>query len=155
MVIAADTPGITFIRNVGHGAQSDVDPSHGYIRYEDVRVPADSLLGPRGGAFVVAQTYGDRGVAVAGELRYTPDWIPISRELIEPQLYLFADHAWLGSDDPRNAPFFYEGSSVGGGLRARVKQKYTGEIEFAQGFGTPPLVNFNPWRINFRIGTAF
>jgi hemolysin activation/secretion protein len=108
-----------------------------------------------GRAFVVAQTYGDRGVAVAGELRYTPDWIPISRELIEPQLYLFADHAWLGSDDPRNAPFFYEGSSVGGGLRARVKQKYTGEIEFAQGFGTPPLVNFNPWRINFRIGTAF
>ena len=28
----------------------------GYVRYEDVRVPADHMLGPRGGAFVVAQT---------------------------------------------------------------------------------------------------
>jgi acyl-CoA dehydrogenase len=26
------------------------------VRYEDVRVPADHMLGPRGGAFVVAQT---------------------------------------------------------------------------------------------------
>jgi acyl-CoA dehydrogenase len=28
----------------------------GYVRYENVRVPADHMLGPRGGAFVVAQT---------------------------------------------------------------------------------------------------
>ena len=29
---------------------------HAYIRYEDVRVPAENLLGDRGGAFAVAQT---------------------------------------------------------------------------------------------------
>ena len=29
---------------------------HAYIRYEDVRVPVENLLGDRGGAFVVAQT---------------------------------------------------------------------------------------------------
>jgi hypothetical protein len=27
--------------------------------------------------------------------------------------------------------------------------------QHVQGFDTPPLVGFNPWRINFRVGTAF
>jgi hypothetical protein len=39
--------------------------------------------------------------------------------------------------------------------RARAgPQKWTGEVEFAQGFGTQP-VDYRPWRINFRIGTVF
>ncbi|WP_319457029.1 MULTISPECIES: acyl-CoA dehydrogenase family protein [unclassified Mycobacterium] len=47
-VVPAETPGIELIRNVaGH---------HGYVRYVDVRVPADHILGGRGGGFVVAQT---------------------------------------------------------------------------------------------------
>jgi acyl-CoA dehydrogenase len=47
-IVPADTPGIEFIRNVeGH---------HGYLRYNDVRIPADHILGGRGEAFVVAQT---------------------------------------------------------------------------------------------------
>ena len=55
-VVPADTPGVHIIRNVpvyGHG---DDHGTHSYIRYEDVRVPKDHLLGERGGGFIVAQT---------------------------------------------------------------------------------------------------
>ena len=41
---------------MGLGAERDGDGSHGYLRYTDVRVPADHLLGDEGGAFVIAQT---------------------------------------------------------------------------------------------------
>ncbi|GAA4410625.1 acyl-CoA dehydrogenase family protein [Quisquiliibacterium transsilvanicum] len=52
-IVPADTPGIEIKRNVGWGA--DHVPSHGYLEFHDVRVPADHMLGPQGGAFVVAQ----------------------------------------------------------------------------------------------------
>jgi acyl-CoA dehydrogenase len=54
IIVPADTPGIEIIRNVGFGAESI--PTHAYIRYRNVRVPADHLLGGEGQAFVVAQT---------------------------------------------------------------------------------------------------
>ena len=54
IIVPADTPGIEIIRNVGFGAESV--PTHAYIRYTNVRVPADHLLGGEGQAFVVAQT---------------------------------------------------------------------------------------------------
>jgi acyl-CoA dehydrogenase len=55
-VVPADTPGVNIIRNVpvyGHGDDSG---THSYIRYEDVRIPKENLLGRRGDGFVVAQT---------------------------------------------------------------------------------------------------
>ncbi len=55
-VVPADTPGIEIVRNVpvyGHG---DDAGTHSYIRYENVRIPRDHLLGDRGQGFVVAQT---------------------------------------------------------------------------------------------------
>jgi alkylation response protein AidB-like acyl-CoA dehydrogenase len=55
-VVPGDTPGINVLRNVGLGYQPLGGGREGYVRYEDVRVPADHMLGPRGGAFVVAQT---------------------------------------------------------------------------------------------------
>ncbi len=57
-LVPTDTPGVEIVRNVGLGYETPgVDEgSHAYIRYNDVRVPADNLLGPRGGGFVVAQT---------------------------------------------------------------------------------------------------
>jgi acyl-CoA dehydrogenase len=58
-LVPADTPGVTIVRNTGVGYESAVDPkvgTHAYIRYENVRVPKENMLGPRGGAFVVAQT---------------------------------------------------------------------------------------------------
>jgi acyl-CoA dehydrogenase len=47
-IVPAETPGIELIRNV--------DGHHGYLRYNDVRIPADHILGGRGEAFLVAQT---------------------------------------------------------------------------------------------------
>jgi acyl-CoA dehydrogenase len=42
------------VRNVG--LASEEDGRHAYVRYEDVRIPADHLLGQEGNAFVIAQT---------------------------------------------------------------------------------------------------
>ncbi|MDT3440171.1 acyl-CoA dehydrogenase family protein [Pseudofrankia sp. BMG5.37] len=55
-VVPTDTPGITIVRNVAVAGQNDADGAHAYIRYEDVRIPADHLLGDRGQGFAVAQT---------------------------------------------------------------------------------------------------
>jgi acyl-CoA dehydrogenase len=54
-VVPTDTPGFRILRNMAVGLHEG-EGSHGYVRYEDVRVPRDHMLGPRGGAFVVAQT---------------------------------------------------------------------------------------------------
>ena len=55
--VPGETPGINILRNVGLGYEPlGGGGREGYVRYEDVRVPADHMLGPRGGAFVVAQT---------------------------------------------------------------------------------------------------
>ncbi|MFC9977647.1 acyl-CoA dehydrogenase family protein [Spirillospora sp. NPDC127200] len=53
-IVPAGTPGLEIVRNVGVGGERE--GSHGYLRYTDVRVPADALLGEEGGAFVIAQT---------------------------------------------------------------------------------------------------
>ena len=56
-VLPGDTPGINVLRDVGLGYQPlGGGGREGYVRYENVRVPNDHMLGPRGGAFVVAQT---------------------------------------------------------------------------------------------------
>ncbi|MFC4947617.1 acyl-CoA dehydrogenase family protein [Pseudonocardia sp. GCM10023141] len=56
LIVPTDTPGVEVIRNVGLGGEPGTEGAHGYLRYTDVRVPAEALLGPQGGAFVVAQT---------------------------------------------------------------------------------------------------
>jgi acyl-CoA dehydrogenase len=53
-IVPTATPGVEILRNVGVYGQND--GSEGYIRYTDVRVPRDHLLGERGGAFVISQT---------------------------------------------------------------------------------------------------
>jgi len=52
-IIPAGTPGIEIVRNVGYGS---ADPTHAYLRFTDVRVPLDAMLGESGQGFVVAQT---------------------------------------------------------------------------------------------------
>jgi acyl-CoA dehydrogenase len=54
-LVPKDTPGVETIRNIGVGAHEG-EGGHGYIRYTNVRVPKDALLGERGGAFIIAQT---------------------------------------------------------------------------------------------------
>ncbi len=53
-IVPADTPGVEIIRNVG--IHSGEEGSHAYIRYNNVSVPNENMLGGRGDAFAVAQT---------------------------------------------------------------------------------------------------
>jgi acyl-CoA dehydrogenase len=55
-VVPADTPGVQIVRNVPVYGHPDDLGTHSYIRYENVRIPSDHLLGNRGEGFVVAQT---------------------------------------------------------------------------------------------------
>jgi acyl-CoA dehydrogenase len=54
-LVPTDTPGIRVLHHVGLGNESWWDGSHGHVRYEDVRVPVENLLGGEGMAFEVAQ----------------------------------------------------------------------------------------------------
>jgi acyl-CoA dehydrogenase len=53
-IVPTDAPGVNIVRSLGVG--QEVNGTHSYVRYQDVQVPKDHLLGPRGGGFVVAQT---------------------------------------------------------------------------------------------------
>jgi acyl-CoA dehydrogenase len=55
-VVDAHTPGVEILRNVGIYGHDETHGTHSYIRYSDVRIPADHLLGGRGEGFLVAQT---------------------------------------------------------------------------------------------------
>jgi len=59
-VVPVDTPGLTILRDVGAMDHPDVVygrfGNHAEILYEDVRVPADHLIGPEGSGFLLAQT---------------------------------------------------------------------------------------------------
>ena len=55
-LVPTDTPGVEIIRNVAVGAGGEVGGGNeGYVRYNNVRLPYDALLGDRGAAFVIAQ----------------------------------------------------------------------------------------------------
>ena len=56
-LVPTDTPGVEIVRNIGlMGERVPGSGMHALIRYDGVRVPADSLLGGEGQAFVIAQT---------------------------------------------------------------------------------------------------
>lgn len=55
-IVPRETPGITILRSVNVGLDSGKEGTHGYVRYENVRIPADHMLGDPGDGFVVAQT---------------------------------------------------------------------------------------------------
>jgi acyl-CoA dehydrogenase len=55
-LIPAGTPGVNIVRNVGLAGEPAEEGTHALIHYEDVRVPAEALLGGEGQAFVIAQT---------------------------------------------------------------------------------------------------
>jgi acyl-CoA dehydrogenase len=55
-IVPADTPGLKIVRNVGLYGDPINEGSHGLIHYDNVRVPADHMLGGEGQAFVIAQT---------------------------------------------------------------------------------------------------
>ncbi len=55
-LVPSDTPGVNIVRNVGLWGEPMNDGYHALMHYEDVRVPASSVLGGEGQAFAVAQT---------------------------------------------------------------------------------------------------
>src|SRR3546814_13342711 len=55
-LVPADTPGLNIVRNVGLAGEPEGEGSHALIHYDNVRVPADALLGGEGQAFAIAQT---------------------------------------------------------------------------------------------------
>jgi len=52
-IVPTKTEGVEILRNVGVGAN---DGSEGYVKYNNVRIPEENLLGGRGMAFVIGQT---------------------------------------------------------------------------------------------------
>ncbi len=56
LLVPTETPGIEIIRNVGMPIEEIGGGGHAYVRYNKVRVPAENLLGERGGGFDVAQS---------------------------------------------------------------------------------------------------
>ncbi|MCY4036313.1 MAG: acyl-CoA dehydrogenase family protein [bacterium] len=56
-LVPTDTPGIEVVANVGVGMNESLgDGDHAYLRFNEVRVPAESLLGDEGSGFKIAQT---------------------------------------------------------------------------------------------------
>src|SRR5215218_10496691 len=55
-LVPTDTPGVKIERNVGLAGEPLGEGMHALIHYDDVRVPADALLGGEGQAFAIAQT---------------------------------------------------------------------------------------------------
>lgn len=55
-IVPVGTPGVEIVRESGVGMESADRSSHAYLRYTDVEVPADHLLGGEGHAFAIAQT---------------------------------------------------------------------------------------------------
>ncbi len=55
-IVPAENTGYRGDPHVGVGGEADERAGHGYIRYNDVRVPADHVLGGEGQAFAIAQT---------------------------------------------------------------------------------------------------
>ncbi len=53
-IVPAGTPGVTILRNTR--LADEPEATHGYMAFENVRVPADHMLGKPGEAFAVAQT---------------------------------------------------------------------------------------------------
>jgi len=54
--VPTDTPGLEVERHIGLMGESHDEGMHALIHYDNVRVPADALLGGEGQAFAVAQT---------------------------------------------------------------------------------------------------
>ena len=78
ILVPSDTPGIRVLQDIGHLGQPFGGGMHAHVRYENVRVPAENLLGGEGKAFEVAQRrlgggrihHAMRTVAVPAVLRH-------------------------------------------------------------------------------------
>jgi acyl-CoA dehydrogenase len=76
-LVPKDLPGIRIVRNVGTMEDPEhpleLPGGHAEIYYEDVRLPADALLGDEGQGFVLAQKR-----LVPGRLHHVMRWVGVS-----------------------------------------------------------------------------
>jgi len=97
-VLDADTPGVRILRDVPtmeHPWDSyGVYGNHAEIAYEDVRIPADALLGARGAGFLIAQQR-----LYPGRIHHCMRWLGVARRafdmLCERSLYRYAHGSTL------------------------------------------------------------
>jgi acyl-CoA dehydrogenase len=81
-IVPADTPGVEIVRDVPtmeHPWESWAKyGNHAEIRYHDVRVPADALLGAEGAGFLIAQQR-----LYPGRIHHCMRWIGVSRRAFD------------------------------------------------------------------------
>jgi len=82
LIVPADTPGVTIVRDIPtmehpyeHYGRIG---GHSEILYEDVRVPKDALLGPRGAGFLIAQQR-----LGPGRIHHCMRWLGVSRRAFD------------------------------------------------------------------------
>jgi len=56
IIVPRDAPGLEFVAEPGVAGEPFDEGSHAHLRYNNVRVPRENLLGERGGGFKVAQS---------------------------------------------------------------------------------------------------
>ncbi len=81
-LVPADTPGVQILRDVPTMEHPDEHfgriGGHAEILYEDVRVPKDALLGPRGAGFLIAQQR-----LGPGRIHHCMRWLGVSRRAFD------------------------------------------------------------------------
>ena len=81
-IVPADTPGVEIVRDVPtmeHPWESWAKyGNHAEIRYQDVRVPADALLGAEGAGFLIAQQR-----LYPGRIHHCMRWLGVSRRAFD------------------------------------------------------------------------
>src|SRR3954447_5538579 len=82
LIVPADAPGVTIVRDIPtmehpyeHYGRIG---GHSEILYEDVRVPKDALLGPRGAGFLIAQQR-----LGPGRIHHCMRWLGVSRRAFD------------------------------------------------------------------------
>jgi acyl-CoA dehydrogenase len=98
-VVPVDTPGVNIVRDVAtmeHPADTfGRYGNHAEILYENVRVPADALLGPQGAGFLMAQQR-----LYPGRIHHCMRWLGVSKRafdmLCERATYRYASGSVLG-----------------------------------------------------------
>jgi acyl-CoA dehydrogenase len=102
LIVDADAPGVRIVRDVAtmeHPYESfGRYGNHAEILYEDVRVPADALLGAEGAGFLIAQQR-----LYPGRIHHCMRWLGVARRafdmLCERSLYRYAHGSVLGQHE--------------------------------------------------------
>jgi acyl-CoA dehydrogenase len=101
-IVDADAPGVNVVRDIAsmdHPNDSwRLYGNHAEIRYEDVRIPADAILGAEGAGFLIAQQR-----LYPGRIHHCMRWLGVARRafdmLCERSLYRYAHGQVLGKHE--------------------------------------------------------